>query len=321
MSRKRIVVFSLIFLAFLVAFILITLDVFRAEAPPEIYNVSVIVRGKNSDSWENIKQGADQAASEMNVDLSFITLSEENSLEEQIALLERESQSGVDAIVLSAADSEGVAETVDEIALRIPVICIESPARTDAVTSFISADNSEMGEVLGREIVASGNARKRLALVESAMASDSVRQREEGLMRVLAPIGGEIDVWRIPDDTAEASAVLASLLDGRTADVIVTLDTTSLELAGQAISDDQSSYLDLFGIGASGKIASFIERDIVTATVVQNDFGIGYLGVKAAVDAIERRPVAEETVVEHRVINWNNMYDLENQRLLFPFIR
>lgn len=54
---------------------------------------------------------------------------------------------------------------------------------------------------------------------------------------------------------------------------------------------------------------------------MQNDFGIGYLGVKAAVDSLKKRPVAPATVVEHRMINWKNMYDPENQRLLFPFIR
>lgn len=322
MTKRRALAFLLLFCMFGLGFLLLALDAFGQDPPPEIHQISVIVRGRGGDSWESIRQGADQAASEMNVDLSFITLSEENNSSQQISLLQREIDAGADAIVLSAADSAALAAPVESAAEKVPVICIETSVDSQAVSSYISADNYEMGLQLGEEIIASGNARKRLAVVDSSLQCGSVAQRRAGLMHVLGRIGGEIDVWTLPDDDpAKASRMLVSRIDKKTADVIVTLDTNALELAAQAVSDTQARYLDLFGIGSTGKIASFIENDVVTATVVQNDFAVGYLGVKAAVDSIQGRIPKANTVVGHQVVNWFNMYDPDVQRLLFPFIR
>lgn len=321
MNKKRILVFLLLLAIFAVSFLILTFDVFGEEKPPRVYSISLIVRGKSSDSWESIRQGADQAASEMHVDLSFITLSEQNNLGEQIALIEREYDSGVDALIIAAADSAGLSETVELMAEKLPIICIESTVDSPSVSSYITADNYEMGQRLGREILSSGNARKRLAIVYSGMGCTNIRERLEGLMSVLGPIGGRINRWLIPDSTAEAPAMLADYLAKKEVDVAVTLDISALELTAQAAADASASYLDLFGIGSTGKVASFIEQDVVTGTIVQNDFGIGYLGVKAAVDALQKKPVAKQTIVENRVINLSNMYDLDNQRLLFPFIR
>ena len=321
MTKKNILVFLLLLGFFAVSFLILTFDVFGEEKPPEFYNISVIVRGKNSDSWESIKQGAEQAASEMNVELSFITLSEENNIEEQVALLNREHTGDADAIVLSASDSTELVDTIEHIAEDIPVVCIESPVESPSVSSYVSADNFEMGIQLGEEIIKSGNSRKRLAVVENSSGVKSVQLRRDGLMSVLGQFGGDIYRWTIPNNTDEAKRGLARELRKKEVDVVVTLDTAALELTAQAVSEEQAYYLDLFGIGASGRIASFIEQDIITATVVQNDFGIGYLGIKAAVDQLKHLTPEPEIQVEYRVINWKNMYDPENQRLIFPFIR
>ena len=321
MTQRKILVFVLLLSAFAISFAILTFDVLGEEKVPEVYDVSLIVRGKTGEQWESIKQGADQAASEMNVDLSFITLSEENNLPEQISLIQREYDSGVDAIVLAAADSNGLVSTVEQVSENIPVVCIESTVNSAAVKSYISADNYAMGVQLGQEIVRSGNARKRLAVVESSAQCSNVQQRRAGLMSVLGEIGGEVISWTLPDESSEAARTLAQELRPKSVDVVVTLDVTALEAAAQAAIDEQADYLTRFGSGSTGKVASYIEQDIVNATIVQNDFGIGYLGVKAAVDSLKKRPVAPATVVEHRMINWKNMYDPENQRLLFPFIR
>ncbi|MFR9190574.1 MAG: substrate-binding domain-containing protein, partial [Anaerotruncus massiliensis (ex Togo et al. 2019)] len=304
MTQRKILVFVLLLSAFAISFAIPTFDVLGEEKVPEVYDVSLIVRGKTGEQWESIKQGADQAASEMNVDLSFITLSEENNLPEQISLIQREYDSGVDAIVLAAADSNGLVSTVEQVSENIPVVCIESTVNSAAVKSYISADNYAMGVQLGQEIVRSGNARKRLAVVESSAQCSNVQQRRAGLMSVLGEIGGEVISWTLPDESSEAARTLAQELRPKSVDVVVTLDVTALEAAAQAVIDEQADYLTLFGIGSTGKVASYIEQDIVNATIVQNDFGIGYLGVKAAVDSLKKRPVAPATVVEHRMINW-----------------
>ncbi len=321
MNKKRILVFLLLLAAFCICFSVYAFGILVEDNPPRVYNISVIVRGKNSESWDSVKQGCDQAASEMNVELSFITLSEENDAAEQAALLNRELEGGADAAILAAADSEGLVPAVEQAAAKIPVICIESPVNSSRVSSFISADNYQMGVQLGQEIMASGNARKRIAVIESSWRCDNVRRRMEGLASTLGSLGGKMIHWQLPDNSMQAAQMLDEQLKKGEADVVIALDVTALELAAQAIPGSYTESVKLFGIGSTGRVASFLEQGTISATIVQNDFGIGYLGVKSAVDAIEARPVASTFEVEHRLINIENMYDTENQRLLFPFIR
>lgn len=320
MSKKRFFVFLMLLGAFCICFLVLTFGILGQDKPPEVFNISVIVRGKNSESWDSIKQGCDQAANDLNAELSFITLSEENSASEQIHLIDREIDGGADAIVLAAADSDDLAQAVDQASLKIPVICIESPVNSKKVSTYISADNYAMGVQLGKEIIESGNARKRLVVVESSWGCKNVQERMDGLISVLGSIGGNILHWQLPDDSEQASEMYLKKLAINEADVLVTLDVASLELAAQAISSSKKS-IGLFGIGSTGKVASFIEQGVISATIVQNDFAVGYLGVQTAVNAIGMRLVEPNYTVEHRLINRANMYDTENQRLLFPFIR
>ena len=122
MTKRRALAFLLLFCMFALGFLLLAFDAFGKEPPPEIYRISVIVRGRAGDRWESIRQGADQAASEMNVDLSFITLSGENDSAEQISLLQREIDAGADAIVLSASDSAALAAPVEQAAEKAPSV-------------------------------------------------------------------------------------------------------------------------------------------------------------------------------------------------------
>lgn len=107
MTRRNIIVFVFLLCVFAVSFLVLTFDVFGEQKPKEVLDISFVVRGKSSDSWVSMRQGAEQAASEMNVNLSFITLTEENDAQEQVGLFDREVINGADAILVSARGQRG----------------------------------------------------------------------------------------------------------------------------------------------------------------------------------------------------------------------
>lgn len=322
MSLKKSFIFILLMAGFAISYIILTLDIFKASRTPEIYEITVITRTRNNDSWESVKHGAEQAAGELFVDMSFITLSEDNHLNEQIYLIERESLGGADAIVISAADSERLTAAVNQIADKTPVISIDSPVLSTQIFTHISADDYAMGNLLGNEIIASKNAHKRIAVIVSGIECRNISDRLAGLKDVLDNLGENTVYWELPANSADAAVLLNEKLQGYEADVLIALDLYALELAGQTVLDNHlDESLSLFGFGATGKITSFIERGVIEATIVKNDFAIGYLGIEAAVAALSGRPAPPNRTVEHRLITNENMYDIENQRLLFPAIR
>ena len=66
---------------------------------------------------------------------------------------------------------------------------------------------------------------------------------------------------------------------------------------------------------------SLIEEEIINATVIQNEFNIGYLSVNTAVNKIEHKKIDNKINIESTVINGENMYSKENQKILFPIVR
>ena len=44
-------------------------------------------------------------------------------------------------------------------------------------------------------------------------------------------------------------------------------------------------------LGSTSKIISFLEDKVINATAMQNEFNIGYLGVKTAVDMINGKNI------------------------------
>lgn len=77
-------------------FLLLLSNTLFTRKKTDVLNISVIVRGENSESWNIMKEGMEQAASEMKVNLNFLTLSKENSVEEQKKLIDREISGKVD---------------------------------------------------------------------------------------------------------------------------------------------------------------------------------------------------------------------------------
>ena len=49
-----------------------------------------------------------------------------------------------------------------------------------------------------------------------------------------------------------------------------------------SINKDKAS-VEIYGTGSTSKIISFLEDKVINATAIQNEFNIGYLGVKTAV--------------------------------------
>ena len=121
----------ILLLLLVLSFLLLLNDTLGSEKDKRIYNISIITRGKNSESLMIMKQGIDQAASEMNADISFITLSEENSVNEQNELINREIKNKADAIIISPVDYEKMAEPIENAMKKVPVILIESTVKSE----------------------------------------------------------------------------------------------------------------------------------------------------------------------------------------------
>lgn len=323
-KRKKQVTIALVLL--ILSFLLLLNEVFWSEDSTKIYNISIITRGKNSESWRMMKEGIDQAAWEMNANISFITLSEENSVDEQSELIKREIKNGAQAILISPVDYEKMAQPIEDAINKIPVILIESKVKSNKVLPSISCDNFQLGESIANEIIEKGNINGRIAIIKNNLECSSIRERYDGFMSTIKLANNNCEFLEIiGDKQVDYYDQSKKFLEENDIDTMVTFDTGILEAIGQAKKDlssvnETKTSIEIYGTGSTSKIISLLEENVISATAMQNEFNVGYLGIKTAIGIIKGKHV-ENSMIYSTVINTKNMYSNENQRLLFPFIR
>lgn len=325
MKKRRKQISIVLFLLLILSFLLLLGDTLWNEKDKRIYNISVITRGRNSESLMIMKQGIDQAASEMNADISFVTLSEENKVEEQKTLIEREIKNGADAIMISPVDYEKMIEPIEDSMKKVPIILVESTVKSKYVIPSISCDNYKLGVSLGEEVLENRNVSSKVAIIKNNLECSSVKERYDGFMSVMNNTNNTCIFWELSSEKQGTYYNQArKLLEDNDIDIVVTFDAGILEIIAQAKKDltiiNDKKYAEIYGAGSTSKIISFLEDKVINATAMQNEFNVGYLGVKTAVYKINGKDI-DNSNISSAVINTKNMYSEENQRLLFPFIR
>ncbi|EKQ51028.1 MULTISPECIES: substrate-binding domain-containing protein [unclassified Clostridium] len=326
MRKRRKQTFIILFLLLILSFLLLLSDTLWHEKDKKNYNISVITRGKNSESLMTMRQGIDQAASEMNVNISFITLSEENSVLEQQQLIDREIKNKADAIIISPTDYEKMVKPIESAMKKVPVILFDSKVDSDAVLPSISCDNYKLGVSLAEEIIKNWHESSNIAVIKNNMECSSIKERYEGFMSVMEKTNNNCIPLEVEMDKQSSYYNGAKkLLEDNNINIVVAFDTSILESVAKVKKDlmnmDKSKGdIEIYGTGSTSNIISFLEDNIINTTAIQNEFNVGYLSVKTAVNKINGRNI-DNNAISSTVINRKNMYSEENQRLLFPFIR
>lgn len=306
-------------------FLIILSKNFIYEEDNRIYKISVIIRGKNSESWMITKEGIYQAAFDMNVDISFITLSEENNLEEQEELIKREIDNGVDALIIAPVDSEKMLDTIKNAKEKVPVVLIESTIQDIKNIPYVSCDNYLLGKSLADEVIRSGNYRKNIAIINSDTSYSSVRERYRGFEEVIKESKNRCELWDISGEDINSIEYSKKKIKEKNIDILVALEPSTLEILAKAKNElsleyEEANDIEIYGVGSTSKVIALLEENIINSIIVQNEFNVGYLCVQSAVDLIKGKKINSKNI-DFSVISNINMYSDKNQRLLFPFVR
>ena len=109
MKRKVLLQLVVPLLSLCVLFLLLTMDPVRSAQPQRLLEISVLYRQSDASTWSVVRQGMEQAALDLNAELRFLTITGQDPAAEQQELLEREKETGTDAVLLIPADREALA--------------------------------------------------------------------------------------------------------------------------------------------------------------------------------------------------------------------
>ena len=285
----------------------------------ELLEISVIIREADSTGWSAARQGMEQAAADLGAELRFLTLNQSNSAEEQRSLLAREVEGAADAVVLVPADPAALADAVKAAASHAAVVTMESDLADSGAKACISVDNAALGQALGLAALNGVPEGGEAVLVDSAPGSAGVSRRLTEAARVLEEAGRSVYLCTLSGGRSLAETLNATL-QARRPDAVVAFEPSALEQAAQLAQGQEKPPL-VYGTGATSTIASYLERSSITLSAAQNEFAAGYLAVEAAVRSARGQDQAAIAPLDFSLIRQENMYDPDNQKLLFPVTR
>ena len=318
--RKKTIVITSFILLILAFLILLSRN---SNNKKGYYNISVILRNKNSEDAEIVKAGMEQAAIEENANLNYITIIKDNDIENQKEIIQKEVDKGIDALVIAPADYEKLTSYIEEVNKKVPIILFESNVNTKENIKYISSDNYNLGKELAEEVIRNGNTRNKIEIVKSKLNSSSVNEMIEGFYDEIIKSNKLVEIIELSEDEKDIAKEIENIFSKEEGNVIVAFEPNILASIGKHKKyyiDIKEKEHEIYGVGSSRLIISLIEEEIINGIAMQNEFNLGYITIKTLIGQIEKEEVNYGTI-DSTIINAENMYSKENQRRLFPIIR
>lgn len=304
-----------------ILYLISSTDLIIKERKTEIYPVSIVLGDTSDDYYGNFRKGIEQAASDYNVDTSFITLFDKRDAEQQMELVWREIDDGAEAVILQPVDSVECARLLGERTLSTPLIIAGGMLPGEQVNTGVTADYFEQGRLMGEAIVKAGFSELPVYVFTEQMKNGTIRERYDGLMSVLSKEDRKVLVYEGGREDAFRKAIEEMVYPGNGMAVIAALDPFSTGETAEIIggSPVYGKYVaGLYGTGTTPALLNQLDKGVIRGLVVSNEFDIGYLCVENAVKSIERGEVQEQTVLDSFYIEREALRDRSIEKMLYP---
>lgn len=287
--------------------------------------VAVVTKSTKSTFWKTVFAGADAAATEYNLSVSFDGPEREEDCEQQNRLVRQAMNEGAEVIVFSAVDYNANAEVINEAVQRgIRVIVIDSDVNSDQVSCRIGTDNIEAGRQAAEAALAAKPEELHVGIVNYDINSANGQQREEGFREIMEkdPRVQSITTINVVSTTEDAREGTRRLIrENPRINVIVTFNEWTSLGVGWAIRDlEEADGIHVVAFDSNVVSVGMLETGEVDALIVQNPYAMGYLSIEAASMLAGGQKVPESNVnTSTTIVTRENMFEQEYQKMLFFF--
>ncbi len=311
---KLLIALYIVFLVIL--FLMCSTDLIIREPEKEIYQIAVIIEDAKSDNYVNFRKGMDQAAMEFNADVHFITLYEKRNAKQQTELMERERQDGADALIVVPADEEQAAG----LQPVIPVIFLRSGQGEGAGAGSIITDYKKMGEQIAHEMLKDSPADSPVLMLGDMSKQSTVDSLFlEGAKAVYGAAGRS---WQIGAGKESVRASLEALTNREGAKVVILAGNPDILTEAAGILADNPAIADrvqgLYGRGGTLPILNYLDRGLITGICVTDEYGVGYLSVRMAVQALEGAFSQLPEVMDSYYVRKEDLRKPVYEKMLYP---
>ena len=260
-----------------------------AANPGESYKIALITMDSIDQHWISLKEGAEKAAAELGVQLTFMAPNTKDDAL-QIEQVNNAVSAGNQAIIVAANGPDAISSALKEAsAAGVKIVYVDSPANVDADATF-STDNTAAGKTAGETMLEALKAKNitsgKIGIVNVNAATASCVARETGFRSAFEGTGFELMETQYGEGDAAKSQSIAENYITQGVVGIFGCNEGSTNGAGNAVKAAGADVVCV-GFDKSDAILGLIQDGYILATMAQNPDVMGSEGVKAAVAALK----------------------------------
>jgi ribose transport system substrate-binding protein len=261
--------------------------------------IALIPKGTDILFWKAVHAGGEKAGQELGVKVIWQGPQKESDREQQINIVQNFISRGVNAIVLAPLDENALVRPVQAALKRkIPVVIIDSGLKGEGFSSFIATNNTAGGELAAQRLAQLLGGKGNVILMRFNEGSNSTHNREEGFLAWLQ--GNAPGITVLSSDQYAGVTMELALKTGQNLlnkypqvdGIFCPNESTTFGMLRALKTVGKAGTVKLVGFDYTDPIAEALRSGEISGVIVQDPFGIGYMGVKAAFDVLHGKTVA-----------------------------
>jgi ribose transport system substrate-binding protein len=266
---------------------------------PDKPYIALVSKGFQHQFWQAVQDGAEQAAAEFDVEITFEGPDSESEVAQQIDMLQTALDRDPDAIGFAALDSQASVPLMTEAESRgIPVVAFDSGVDSDVPVTTASTDNLAAAALAAEHMVELIGGAGKVALVVHDQTSVTGVERRDGFVEYIeqnAPDVEIVDIQYGAGDQLESTNIATAIIEGNPdlAGIYGANEGSAIGVVNAVQELDRVGEIVVIGFDSGQAQIDAIMNGVMAGAITQNPVGIGYETVKAAVAAINGEDLPE----------------------------
>lgn len=275
------------------------------------HKIAVILKTLNSEYWQAVSAGINQAASDLNVTVDLQGPPSETSYDEQLNMIETTlGSSDAEALVLAPLQPD-VATTAVANA-DIPILSVDTTFTSDKLLSYVGVSNEDAAKAGGAYIAEKLGGKGNVVILAGVQGDTTSEDRVKGWTEGIEAGGCKVLDMQYTDAVADKAVTTLEGLMQQYPDqidaVVCHSDDVAMGAAQAIQSMGKQDDVMICGFGGiSG--ATPVKDGSITATVDIGAYQRGYDCVARALDAVEGKSIDSFYPSDPTIIDSDNVDD------------
>ncbi|KZN95166.1 MULTISPECIES: ABC transporter substrate-binding protein [Aeribacillus] len=280
--------------------------------------IAIVSKGFQHQFWQAVKKGAEQAAKEFDVEITFEGPESESQVDKQIEMLRTAIDKKPDAIGFAALDSQASIPLLKEADEKgIPIIAFDSGVDSDIPLATASTDNKAAAALAADKMAEKIGGKGKVALIVHDQTSITGVNRRDGFVERIKEKYPDIEIVDIQygggdqlKSTDLAKAIIQAHPDLK--GIYGANEGSAIGVINAVKEMNKQGKIVVIGFDSGKQQIEAIKDGTMAGAITQNPVGIGYETVKAAVQAINGEKV--EKVIDTGFY-WYDKTNLDNEEI------